>query len=87
MSSSLVARLVVCPVHVDPELGPPLGDGQREDGVHADGAQGHEAELGPAGGGEDGADEAELEERGRDVEHDGREHRGDAAGAAVDCLG
>ena len=43
-------------------------------------------ELRPAGGGEDGADEAQLEEGGRNVEHDGLEHGGDAAGAAVDCL-
>ena len=43
-------------------------------------------ELWPACCGEDCADESELEEGGRDVEHDGGEHRRDAAGAAVDCL-
>ena len=43
-------------------------------------------ELRPAGHREDGADEAELEDGGRDVEHDGGEHGGDAAAAAVNCL-
>ena len=74
-------------VHVYPELSSPLSDPQCEGGVERHSAESDPGVLRAAGVGQDTRDQAELHHGGRDVEHQGRQHKADPPGASVYRLG